>query len=207
MNGMINGIEGIKAAIENGPRGESVFLKLADGDSVTLRFLNEMDESGATYDENRGLCYGFYEHLDPEDFTKSFVCTLDEEGKCQGCERIGINKRWRPKGRLFFNALIRGKRGETDVVKVFTTGTSEKGLAPQLVEYAVDYGSLCDRDYKLTRRGEGLKTSYTLTSRDVSPLSDADNAAELIVLTALARQLNYEEQGELLSGSTRGSDW
>lgn len=204
MKGMISGIAGIKEAIENGPKGESAFLKLADGEAVTLRFLNEMDEEGKTYDETRGLCYGFYEHSEPDDYSKSFVCTLDDEGKCAGCERIAVNKKWRAKGRLFFNVLIRAKRGEENVVKVFTTGTSEKSLAPILVEYATDYGSLCDRDYKLTRNGELLKTTYTLIPRDVSPLTKEDASYELIDLTSLVHHLDYDQQLALLDGK---SDW
>lgn len=209
MNNILKGSKAIRESLERGNRGESKFLKMEDGESLTIRFMQELDETGSQYAENRGVAYGYYEHIDPDDFSKSFVCTQESEGKCTGCERVTVNRRWRSRGRLVANVLVRGKRGEPDKVKVFSTSISSKGLTPALVEYADEYGSLCDRDYKITRRGSGIETTYTLLPREVALLTKEDESVELITLDSVMRNLTYEEQQDLLGGvSSNGkSDW
>jgi hypothetical protein len=204
LEGILKGSAAIKDAIERGPKGGgSRFLKLDDGESVTIRFLQELDETGKNYDEERGVAIGFYEHMNPDDWTQAFKCTADTEGKCAGCERAPANKKWRSKGRLLANVVV---RGDTDEVKIFGTGLSSKGLAPQLVDFSNDYGSLCDRDYKMTRRGSGIDTTYTLLPRDVSPFTKDDKSHELVDLNGIVRNLTYSEQIEMLTGSGTG-DW
>lgn len=208
MNNLLKerGVKGLRESLERGSKGESKFLKLEDGESVTIRYLQEIDEGGSLYSDDRGLSYGYFEHIDPDDFSKSFVCTKDSEGKCAGCERVPINRRWKARGRLISNVLVRGKRNEPDHVKIFSTSISSKGLTPQLVEFADDYGSMCDRDYKMTRHGTGIETTYTLLPREVSPLSKEDESAELVDLTSVMRNLTYDEQLDLLGGDRKG-DW
>lgn len=203
LEGILKGSTAIRAAIDRKTGGGSRFIKLGDGDSVTIRFLQELDETGKNYDGDRGVAIGFYEHMDPDDFARAFRCTQDE-GKCLGCEKVPSNKKWRAKGRLLANVVVRGSEG--DEVRIFSTGLSSKGLAPQLVDFSNDYGSLCDRDYKMTRRGTGIDTTYTLLPRDMSALTKSDKTQELIDLSGLVRDLNYEEQTELVSGSGN-SDW
>lgn len=199
-------VQGTKALRDHmGSRGESKFLKLDDGESVVIRFLQELDEAGATYNKERGLALGYYEHIDPDDFSTSFVCTAESEGKCAGCERVSLNRRWRARGRLIANVLVRGQKGDMDKVKIFTTPISSKGLTPTLVEFSDDYGSICDRDYKLTRRGTSIETTYTLLPKEVSPLTKTDEAQELTPLTSVMRNLSYDEQKELLGDGV--SDW
>lgn len=204
LEGILKGSAAIKDAIEKGPKGQSRFLKLTDGESVTIRFLQELDETGKNYDEGRGQAIAFYEHMDPDDFSTAFKCTADSEGMCAGCERVPTNKKWRAKGRMLANVVVRGA-DKNDEVKIFSTGLSQKGLAPQLIDFSNDYGSLCDRDYKMTRRGEKLNTTYTLLPRDVSAFTKSDKEHELIDLNELVRSLTYAEQKELLSGEK--SDW
>lgn len=201
----ISGAAAIQEAIDKGPRGESKFLKLSDGESVTIRFLQELEPSAKGYKEEYGIALGYYEHMNPDTYD-SFVCTKEELGRCAGCERVPVNKKWRARGRLLFNVLVRNNDG-ADVVKIFGTSLSAKGLAPTLVEFSNDYGTLTDRDYKLTRRGESINTTYTLLPREVSPLSKEDKAAEISTLTDVVRDLSYEEQLDLINGNSSKSDW
>lgn len=205
LEGILKGSAAIKDAIERGPKGgASRFIKLADGESITIRFLQELDETGKNFDNERGVAIGFYEHMNPDDYTQAFKCTQDTEGKCAGCERVPTNKKWRAKGRLLANVVVRN--GDSDEVKIFSTGLSSKGLAPQLVDFSNDYGSLCDRDYKMTRRGEGINTTYTLLPRDMSAFTKNDKESELVDLNSVVRDLTYSEQIELLTGSGN-EDW
>lgn len=205
MRGVISGAAAIQEAIEKGPKGVSKFLKLTDGESVTIRIVQELDETGKNYDEKFGLAVGYYEHMDPDTYM-SFKCTQDEDGRCAGCERVPVNKKWRARGRLLMNVIVRNPDGD-DTVKIFGTSLSSKGLAPTLVEFSNDYGSLCDRDYKLKRSGEGINTTYTLLPREATPLTKEDKALEVIDLTDVIRDLDYEGQVDLINGNTSKSDW
>jgi hypothetical protein len=45
-------------------------------------------------------------------------------------------------------------------------------IKTMLLEFAEEYGTLCDREYKFTRKGEGLKTMYSFTPKDPSEESE-----------------------------------
>lgn len=206
LEGVLKGTQAIQEAIAKGPTGTSRFLKLEDGDTVEIRFLQELDDSASGFDESRGLVVGFYEHMNPDDFKQSFRCTAETEGRCAGCERVPVNSRWRAKGRLLANVAVLNNSGD-DEVKIFSTSLSPKGLAPQLVEYSDEYGTLCDRPYKLSRKGKTYTdTSYTLIPRGISPLSKGLKEIELIDLSEVIRDLSYAEQNEMLNGSGSGKD-
>lgn len=199
MKSILTGREALKDAISKSGGGK--FLKVTDGNFATIRFMQELDEDGSLYDEGRGTGRGFVEHSNPADYRQSFLCTSESEGKCLGCERLPQNPKWRPKGRLFFNVLVRGANGVDDEVKIYTTSISKKGLAQQIVDYTEENGSLCDRDYKLKRTGSGQNdTTYTLTPRSPSPLTASDEAAELIDLESVVRNIDYDAQVELIDG-------
>ena len=202
---ILEGQQAFRDAINRSGGGESNFLKLEDGETVTIRFVQEFDESGSNYSEDRGKVFGTFEHIDPDDFTKSFACTA-EDGRCAGCEKVAVNYKWRPKGRLFANVIVRGGRGNEDKVKVFSTSLSKRNpLAGAILEFNDEYKSLCDRDYKLKREGLKLDTVYTLTPKDKTPLTKADEKVELVDLTNLVKRLSYDEQKELLGDDNE--DW
>lgn len=197
MNKALVGRDALRQAIEK--TGGGRFLKVKDGEVATIRFLQELDEDGNLYDETRGTAKGFMEHVHPVEYTKSFLCTVDD-GRCLGCELVATNPRWRAKGRIFFNVLLRNNNGE-DEVKIYAVSMSKKGLAPQIVDYADENGTLCDRDYKLKRTGAGKNdTVYTLTPRAPSPLKATEEALELVDFNTVIKDLDYDQQVELVNG-------
>ena len=208
MQSILQGIEAIKEGNKRSSSGDSKFLKLTDGESATIRFLQELDSSGTNYSEDRGLAVGIYEHINPKDFSQSFLCTKEATGKCLGCEKQPIDKKWRPRGRLLVNVLLRGGRGEDNKVKILATSITNKGLTPQLVEFAEEYKTLCDRDYKMKRTGEGFDTVYTLMPRDIAPLKKEEELMELVRFDTVYKDLNHDQQLELLDSSSNSEkDW
>lgn len=206
LRGALTGLKSLKKLVEDGANARvSDFLKLKDGQSVTLRFLQELDESGKMYDESRGLAITVFEHKNPNDFSVRFLCTREEEGYCVGCEMAVADSKWRRRPRLFINAYI----AEEKAVKVLATGFSARSLGGTLIEYAEEFGTICDRNYKLKRIGEGLSTHYTLTPREVSPF-DFDKA-KLVDLSTFAKYLSYDECKELVANKSQNdqlsTDW
>lgn len=205
MKSILETLEDIKDAVAG--KGESRFLKLEDGESVTLRFLQELDGTGKNYDEARGHAVGVREHMNPKNSRQSFLCSA-EDGRCYGCEQVTKNPKWKARGRLLVNVLVRGKnKEEGDSVKIFGTSLSKKGLMPEIIDYYEEDGTLTGRDFKLKRTGVMFDTKYTLNPREVSPLKKTDAEQELHPLDEAFRKLSYDEQVDLIEGDEQKEDW
>lgn len=208
MKGALTGLKNLKevAASVQSSTGGGGFMKLKDGQSVTVRFLQELDTKGKNYDPERGLAVSVFEHSNPENFAQKFLCTMGEEGVCLGCERVVIDSKWKKRSRLYINAYV----VEDNQVQIVATGFSAKGIGQALIEYADDFGTISDRNYKLKRQGEGLRTAYTVYPRDISPFEFGD--VEVRNLETVARYRTYDECVELIEGSntkdlSSNSDW
>jgi len=77
---VVKGLANINALLdkprydENKPKVR--WLKLADGQAVKIRFLEELDEDSANYSEDRGLAMVVKEHTNPKDFRRRAVDTI-----------------------------------------------------------------------------------------------------------------------------------
>ena len=208
MKSIFDTIDDFKKAAEGG--GSSDFLKLKDKESVRVRFLQELDNSGSNFDESKGTALGVFEHANPESGTPKFACTADELGKCFGCELAVKTKGWKKRARLYINASLRGTGGEPSKVVIINQGLSNRSIGGPLIEYFGDLGTICDRDYKIKRNGEGLKTTYALMPLEPSKLSKEDKEAQTVDLSNFVKKLSYEEQVEAVESgvsSKDGDDW
>ena len=52
------------------------WLKLADGQAVKIRFIEELDEDSSNYDAKRGLAIVVKEHTNPKDYKRKAVDTM-----------------------------------------------------------------------------------------------------------------------------------
>jgi len=203
MRGALTGLKNLKQVASGSQGTGGGFLKLKDGQSVTVRFLQELDEKGKLYDTERGLAISVFEHSNPDDFTQRFLCTLNEEGKCVGCESVVKHPKWKKRSRLYINAYV----VEDGQVQIIPTGFSSKGIGGTLIEYADDFGTICDRNYKLKRTGEGLKTQYHIYPREVSDFDFSQT--EVRDLETVAKYRSYDECLEMVNPqpSNLASEW
>lgn len=185
--------------------GESPFLQLKkDGDSVKIRFLQELTEDSPGYDERRGAVLIVEEHVSPKDFRKTAVCTAEDEGRCWACEQTSnpeIGKKWRPKLRFYANVLVRNPDGE-DKVKILKRGFSDKDIGNDLINIVEEFETLTANDMKYSRKGEGLNdTSYSLLPLAPKPLTDEEKALELIDVNKFVKRIPYDEQAAYYTGA------
>ena len=140
-------------------RQKTVWVKLADGESVKVTPLQEFDTGSPNYSEKNGLAVTNLEHANPDHFQYHASCTADE-GSCYGCEQG-----WWQKRVLYINVLVE-KAGEEPYVAVLSRGFSTKGsIANDLRAIAADEDfdySITDKTFKLTRTGSDKKTSYSI---------------------------------------------
>lgn len=173
-------------------RPKTKWLKLAAGETKTIRFLQELDESSENYNPEAGLGVMAKEWRDPNDFRKRI---LDTGEKCWPAERRAAgDKDWRPRTSLYINVLTEGEDGTPEVV-ILNQGFGPKSIVPWLIEYATDAGSITNMKFKIKRTGSGMEdTAYTLMPAG-TPTDPIDASEyELYDFEKVLNHVPYEEQ-------------
>ena len=80
---VIKGLKNINALLDK-PKSDAPkvrWLKLADGQSVKIRFIEKLDEDSASYNADRGLALVVKEHVNPKDYRKKALDTMESESR------------------------------------------------------------------------------------------------------------------------------
>lgn len=198
---IIRGLKDINALLdrprydENSPKVR--WLKLADGQSVKIRFIEELDDESANYSEDRGLALVVREHSNPKDYKRKALDTMETEGRDFAEEMYRKdpkgNSGWKAKLRFYCNVLV-DDGIEAPYVAIWSMGVSKQSVFNALREYALDTGSISNVTWKLKRNGQGTETNYTLlpTAPDSEPFS-WDGVAPFPLESAL-KKVPYAEQ-------------
>jgi hypothetical protein len=203
--GVIKGLKDINALLDkpkydsNSPKVR--WLKLADGQSAKLRFVEELDSDSAHYNESRGLSVVIAEHTNPKDYKRKAACTMDTEGRCFGCEmaRKEPKSGWRSKLRFYCNVLVDDGL-EDPYIAVWSQGVSKQSAFNIIREYALETGSISNLMWKIKRNGQGTETNYTLipSTPDSEPYAWAEQ--EFHNLEKVVREVPYPEQEAFFFG-------
>lgn len=183
--------------------------EVKDGESVKVRFLQELDRGAEGYNEDNGLGIMVTEHSNPNDWHRKALCSMDEEGKCLGCEKHreeGWKAGWGQKSRLIINVLIERKNGDRSVAVMSQANGSKAVIAPMILESAVSNNTLTDRWWKFTRQGEGTKTNWIPFV--YSPDDDVDvTEYDVFDVRKAVREIPYDEQFDhYFKGASTGED-
>ena len=72
--GIVKGLKGLNAVMDkpqsNSEGSKARWVKLEDGESVKIRFLQELDPDSPTYNEKLGLGFIAVEHTNPKDYRR-----------------------------------------------------------------------------------------------------------------------------------------
>jgi hypothetical protein len=215
---IIRGLKDINAIVDkpkyesNGPKVR--WVKLADGQSAKIRFIEELDADSANYNEKRNLSVVIAEHTNPKDYKRKAACTIDSEGRCYGCEmaRKEPKSGWRSRLRFYCNVLVDDGL-EAPYVAVWSQGISKQSAFNTIREYAIETGSVSNLEWKIKRNGQGTETNYTLlpTKPDTEPYTWGE--IESFDLDKVVREVAYDEQEnfyfgfETTSATSSNIDW
>lgn len=216
---IIRGLKDINAIVDK-PKyennGQKVrWVKLADGQSAKIRFIEELDSDSANYSEDRGLSVVIAEHTNPKDYKRKAACTIDSEGRCYGCEmaRKEPKSGWRSRLRFYCNVII-DDGTEDPYVAVWSQGISKQSAFNTIREYALETGSISNLEWKIKRNGQGTETSYTLlpVKPDAEPFKW--DGVEPFDLEKVVREVPYADQDAFYFGfatsssvTASNSDW
>lgn len=163
---VIKGLANINALLDK-PKNENSskvrWLKLADGQSVKIRFIEELDEDSPNYNSERGLALVVKEHTNPKDYRRKAVDTMESEGRdwAEEMHRKDPKSGWRARLRFYCNVLVDDGIDEP-YVAVWSMGVSKQSAFNTIREYALETGSISNINWKLKRSGQGTETTYTL---------------------------------------------
>jgi hypothetical protein len=210
--GIVTGLAAMNKATEptghsnDGQKGR--WLQLKDGQSVKIRFLQEIDPDSPNYNKDAGLGIIGIEHTNPNDYKRKAVCTFEDEGQCFGCEQHRRNPKagWKAKPRFYINVLV-DDASEEPYVAILSQGVGPKSATPEIGQYAAETGSVTNLVWKLKRTGEKTDTNYSiipLPTAEVKPIDFAKYELFDLAKTAV-RTVAYADQENFYSGITSDS--
>ena len=216
---IVKGLKNINALVdkpkydENSPKVR--WLKLADGQSAKIRFVEELDEDSANYNADRGLALVVKEHTNPKDYKRKAVDTMETEGRdwAEEMHRKDPKAGWRARLRFYCNVLV-DDGIEEPYVAIWSMGVSKQSAFNTIREYALETGSISNISWKLKRNGQGTETSYTLipSAPDKEPFNWA--ALKPYPLVLALKKIPYAEQEAFYLGfdtpsvtSSTNTDW
>jgi hypothetical protein len=204
--GIVKGLKDLNKALDkpqsSGDSNKGRWVKLEDGESVKIRFLQELDPDSPNYDEKLGLGFIAVEHTNPKDYRRKALCSIDDQGKCWGCEqhRKDFKAGWKGRSRLYINVLVDDGK-EEPYVAILSQGSSGKTITPTLIEYAGEMGSISNLMWRIKRSGTKTDTSYTIIPLQKDEAKFDATSLELYKLEESAvRDLPYTEQEAFFNG-------
>jgi hypothetical protein len=214
---VVKGLKNINALLDK-PKSDSPkvrWLKLADGQSVKIRFIEELDEDSANYSPDRGLALVVKEHVNPKDYKRKAIDTMDTEGRdwAEEMHKKDPKAGWRARLRFYCNVLV-DDGIETPYVAIWSMGVSKQSSFDTIREYALETGSISNVSWKLKRNGQSLETSYTMipSAPDKEPYNWEGIAPYPLELAL--RRVPYAEQENFYLGfdtqsptSATNTDW
>ena len=216
---VVKGLKAINALLDKpkydneGPKVK--WLKLADGQSAKIRFIEELDEDSANYSQDRGLALVVKEHVNPKDYKRKAVDTMESEGRdwAEEMHRKDMKAGWRARLRFYCNVLV-DDGIEAPYVAIWSMGISKQSSFNTIREYALETGSISNVQWKLKRNGQGTETNYTLipSAPDKEPFAWGEIKPHQLELAL--KNIPYAEQEAFYlgfdgpsAGSSTNADW
>jgi hypothetical protein len=205
--GIVKGLNAINKAMdkptssEGGPKGR--WLQVKDGQSVKIRFMQEIDPDSANYNATAGMGFIAIEHTNPKDYRRKALCTIEDQGSCFGCEQHRRDPKagWKGRPRFYINVLVDDGQ-EDPYVAIFSQGTGPKSATPEIGSYATETGSISNLLWKLKRTGEKTDTNYSIIPLPTAEVKPIDfTKYELFDLEKTAvRDVPYADQENFYFG-------
>jgi hypothetical protein len=187
------------------------FLTLQAGESIKIRFRQELTEDAKFYDEKFGTAITIPVITSPINWKWRAASTaqLEKFGfRCWGSEQIHKDKAWRPKPHLIINVAVEVEPGTWEP-RIIDTTFNQRHIGAILIEYAKEFGSITDRYYKYSRQGSGASdTNYSLIPLDVSDMPESISKLDTFDLESTYLTLPYEKQEKFFTtGEISKDEW
>jgi len=193
------GLKSIQESIEKTSRPSTSprvrWLKVEDGQSVKIRFANELDEDSKYYDAERGAAIVVREHQNPKDYRRKAVCTMEDEGRdwAEEMHRKDPKAGWGGRLRFYINVLVDDGM-EDPYIAVWSMGVAKSPTFNTIREYAIESDGISNMQWKLKRNGKGTETSYVLMPGPTDGEPFDWSSHEVFPLESAIRKVPYADQ-------------
>lgn len=183
----------------SGPRVR--WLKLDDGQSIKIRFANELDEDSKHYDPERGAAIVVREHQNPKDYRRKAICTMEDEGRdwAEEMHRKDPKAGWGGRLRFYINVLVDDGM-EEPYIAVWSMGVAKSASFNTIREYAIESDGITNMQWRLKRNGKGTETSYILMPGPTDSEPFDWSHYEVFPLENAVRKVPYAEQEAFYMG-------
>lgn len=173
------------------------FFTLASGESVKVRFRQELTEDAKFYNDDLGTGIVVPVVTSPINWKWRAASTAGIEKfgyRCWASERSSSDSRWRPKPHLLINVAVETEPGLWEP-RILDTTFNQRHIGLILMEYAKEFGSITDRYYKYSRTGSGAQdTNYNLIPLEIAAMPDSINTLPMHQLDNVYMTLPYDKQ-------------
>ena len=186
-------------AAESRDRPDAVWFKINPNEVLTVRFLQELDESSPNYNEAFGTYKGMSEHNahGKSGFQSRATCTkeTDPEGRCYPHEMIKATGElgWKLKENFYINVAV-DRGGDKPSVEILSRNLHSSFVDDLGDECDDNENSITDKTWTIIRKGAGTDTKWKLKESkedlDVSGLEVWD------LDVYVPRNIPYEKQKE-----------
>ncbi len=190
----------------DGTGGKIRYMKLDDKQTVTVQFLDDLDDSPAV-EAGAGKAALISEHKSPHNFKRKAQCTRDMESegeRCYACDKAIATPKsgWGRTKRLYVNVLVDDGKDEP-YVAVWNMGVARNAAWDILLDEFLESGSIADTPWRVRRSGKDTATTYTIKRLEGGP---ADFAAfERYDLDEVTRLIPYDEQEAHYAGQVEAA--
>lgn len=191
--------------------GTKKYLTIGAGESVKVRFRQELTEDAKNYDEKFGTGIMVPVITSPINWKWRAASTAQIEKfgfRCWASEQVHKDKAWRPKTHLIINVAVEVEPGVWEP-RIIDTTFNQRHIGAILIEYAKEFGTITDRDYKYSRQGSGASdTNYSLIPLSVSETSDEIKSLPMHDLENTYLTLPYDKQERFYTtGEISKDEW
>jgi hypothetical protein len=191
--------------------GTKKYLTIGAGESVKVRFRQELTEDAKGYDEKDGTGIMVPVITSPINWKWRAASTASIEKfnfRCWGSEQVHKDKAWKPKTHLVINVAVEVEPGVWEP-RIIDTTFNQRHIGAILIEYAKEFGTITDRDYKYSRQGSGASdTNYSLIPLSVSETSQEIKNLPMHELENTYLTLPYEKQERFYTtGEISKDEW
>jgi hypothetical protein len=191
-----------------GGGGAKKFFNLQSGDTYKIRFRQELTEDSKNFDEEVGTGIIVPVVTSPINWKWRCASTAQsaEHGyRCWASEQIGQDGRWKPKPHLLINIAV--EIDGTWEPRILDTTFNQRHIGLILMEYAKEFGSIVNQNFKYSRTGSGAQdTNYSLIPLGESEADASIADLQMHQLDNVYMTLGYDKQKQFLTTGELNSD-
>lgn len=186
--------------IANRDRPRATWFKIKEGESLTVKFLQELDPSAENYNPEFGTFLGAVEHtvpreIDPNGFMKRALDTMESEGRdlAQELHQKDRKAGWGAQQNFYINVAVDTADGP--VVHIMSRKLNSN-FVKDLVEIYEDEGGITSQPFVITRRGSGPQTELRIKLGKPEHDFDVSSLEPWNLEEHAVRHIPYDEQEE-----------